>query len=386
MAPKNSNWKKRFPDEVTMEILSWLPVKPLLRFRCVSKTWLYILTIDPHFIKLHLQRLHQVNPNPSLLIMRRRVGPGKTQFDIAEDYRACQKAVHFELPPFPNSSYTVSGICNGLLCMTNFSEEEYSNVYIWNPLTGKHITIPCLPVPDDFISRDLSTVFGFGFCRATNEYKVLRQVCKVEDYADFKFKSHVSVYTLGTGSWRILEGISYHASLMKNSSPFVDGALHWLTATHGHYRFNVIVAFNVKDEVFQEVPQPSEIMKEYDNDQSHVNIGELGGLLSIFSNRFGCVMIWVMNEYGVADSWTKKYIIEQTTIRQSYIVLEPLGVASNGDIIIKINMSQFILYTPQTNSTMRLEKFEFDAYHAYCYKGSLISPQFINGMGCVQES
>ena len=43
------------PEELIVEILSWVPVKPLMRFKCVSKTW-NSLIFHPTFVKLHLQR------------------------------------------------------------------------------------------------------------------------------------------------------------------------------------------------------------------------------------------------------------------------------------------------------------------------------------------
>ncbi|EEF35969.1 hypothetical protein RCOM_1028290 [Ricinus communis] len=42
------------PEDIAIDILLRLPVKPLLRFKCVSKTW-YSLISDPCFIKSHLQ-------------------------------------------------------------------------------------------------------------------------------------------------------------------------------------------------------------------------------------------------------------------------------------------------------------------------------------------
>ncbi|WVZ20900.1 hypothetical protein V8G54_008222 [Vigna mungo] len=42
-------------DELIEEILSWLPTKILMRFKCVSKKW-YFLISNPYFLKLHQER------------------------------------------------------------------------------------------------------------------------------------------------------------------------------------------------------------------------------------------------------------------------------------------------------------------------------------------
>ncbi|XP_071903263.1 putative F-box protein At3g52320 [Coffea arabica] len=41
-----------FPDELMREILLWLPVKSLMRFKCVSKLWLSII-LDPSFARAY---------------------------------------------------------------------------------------------------------------------------------------------------------------------------------------------------------------------------------------------------------------------------------------------------------------------------------------------
>ncbi|KEH16639.1 F-box and associated interaction domain protein [Medicago truncatula] len=43
------------PSDLIMQILSWLPVKFLIRFTSVSKHWKSLI-LDPNFAKLHLQK------------------------------------------------------------------------------------------------------------------------------------------------------------------------------------------------------------------------------------------------------------------------------------------------------------------------------------------
>nr|KYP50792.1 F-box protein At3g49450 family [Cajanus cajan] len=43
------------PEELMVEVFSRVPVRDLIRFKCVSK-WCCSLVVDPKFIKLHYQR------------------------------------------------------------------------------------------------------------------------------------------------------------------------------------------------------------------------------------------------------------------------------------------------------------------------------------------
>ena len=44
------------PDELITEVLSFLDVKSLMRFKCLSKSW-NSLTSDPFFVELHLNKI-----------------------------------------------------------------------------------------------------------------------------------------------------------------------------------------------------------------------------------------------------------------------------------------------------------------------------------------
>ncbi|CAO2841283.1 unnamed protein product [Amaranthus hypochondriacus] len=59
---------KNLPLEITTQILSQLPVKSLLRFKCVSKSWKTIIE-SPEFFKLHSKRALKINYYNSSLIL-----------------------------------------------------------------------------------------------------------------------------------------------------------------------------------------------------------------------------------------------------------------------------------------------------------------------------
>ena len=55
MRSEKKPWSPLLYDELIEEILSRLPVKPLIQFKYVCKGWNSLMS-DPYFIKLHLSK------------------------------------------------------------------------------------------------------------------------------------------------------------------------------------------------------------------------------------------------------------------------------------------------------------------------------------------
>lgn len=64
----------KLPFRIISEILSWLPVESLLRFRCVCKQWCLLLTQDHQFIAKHSDRA-------SPLLLQCMISPGQILYD-----------------------------------------------------------------------------------------------------------------------------------------------------------------------------------------------------------------------------------------------------------------------------------------------------------------
>uniref|UniRef100_A0A2N9I2J9 F-box domain-containing protein n=1 Tax=Fagus sylvatica TaxID=28930 RepID=A0A2N9I2J9_FAGSY len=189
------------PDEVILEILSRLPVKPLLCFRCVSKPWLALID-SPQFIKLHLKQSLKTTTNLSLIL-----GDG---YLYSSDFDSLDTAIELDHPlKTPHYETEIVGSCNGLLCLSNKKED----VALWNPSTRKYRKLPVTTLefaPDgyDFCQY---TVSGFGYDETSDDYKaesdrtnlILAFDLGVEEYRlvprpDFSDKDcHMNVGVLG---------------------------------------------------------------------------------------------------------------------------------------------------------------------------------------------
>ena len=132
--------------ELIVEILSWLPVKSLLPFRCVCKSWMSLIS-DPHFVKLHLHR----SATCADLDHRRLLLEGihihlnlldcKNFYDISWTLRSV-----LDNPPLSMAEHDICYrlkekhmilcSCNGLICLVSDEEWEKSpSVRLWNPAT-----------------------------------------------------------------------------------------------------------------------------------------------------------------------------------------------------------------------------------------------------------
>nr|XP_017240180.1 PREDICTED: F-box protein At5g49610-like [Daucus carota subsp. sativus] len=111
-----------FPQELIFEILSYLPVISLLRFRSVCKSWLSIIS-DQQFIDTHLTNSQK---KPATLVL-------DNAFDnVYVDTR--EESVRLHVPTQRNGRARWMCSCNGIVCLT----EQYGNVmYLWNPWTNQ---------------------------------------------------------------------------------------------------------------------------------------------------------------------------------------------------------------------------------------------------------
>ena len=166
-----------------LQILCRLPVKSLIRFRCVSKIWNSLITTSA-FIDSHLTQSLSLPSNSNKLIVSR--GDFRTKVEyyefIHDDNNDSDSSFHqFQNVEFPLSSYfNLIGSVNGLFCLC-----EKERIILWNPCIRKFITLP---------KTNSAVINGFGFDARTNDYKVVSIAPKPRPL--------VEVYSLKEGAWR----------------------------------------------------------------------------------------------------------------------------------------------------------------------------------------
>lgn len=116
--------------ELITEILLRLPVKSLLQFQCVSKSWLALIS-GQEFIKTHL----------SLSAKNEDYNHHKLMWRSCYNFKVCSirsllcgSVVEASDWEFPCKSFNIVGSVNGLMCLTDGAKE----LILWNPTISKY--------------------------------------------------------------------------------------------------------------------------------------------------------------------------------------------------------------------------------------------------------
>ena len=149
------------PDEIVLEILTRLPVKSLLRFRCVCKSW-YSSIANPNFISTHFNNNH--HDDASLFRSH------SHEVCTLASNRTFETISEFRIPfTFHSSFPKILGSCNGILCFSDYFMSACNDIYLLNPSIRKFKRLP-----DTCLTHLSNVALGFGYDSLNNDYKVVR--------------------------------------------------------------------------------------------------------------------------------------------------------------------------------------------------------------------
>ncbi|XP_059445493.1 F-box protein CPR1-like [Corylus avellana] len=193
-------------------------------------------------------------------------------------------------------------------------DHRFGPLILWNPSIRMSITLPrpCIDVP----ANRGRCVQGFGFDHKSNDYKVVRIV--YEQWLSFSPKAEL--YKLRTGVWEtVWVADDFKYNIYADPQVLVNGAIHWVGnhlrcwPSSGPELEFVVLLFHMCDEEFQVMKFPDRLISSLK--KNYAEIGVYGGLLSLMEYipqqhiDFSCT-IWLMKEYGVAESWTKQFTVD----------------------------------------------------------------------------
>lgn len=290
MANKRTKWVVYLPLDIIFDILSRLPVRSLMRFKCVSKDWLSLIG-DPSFVDAHLQIAKADNgfivetpiPMDRFCRVLKNIVPDRSFVEFQYDRLNSQSGFvnatpisrHFFWDPFfldvkttsrNNRDYfhgmtsligdltCISATCDGLVLLESLS--KYGIFYVCNPATrrwlclGQHIDPP-----------ECFHTWGLAFDPSIRKYKVVRMtsrkhrdVCQIIK-VDKNFNSWTEVLVPKPHRPRsfppLYANSSFHWMIHHRDLPDLEGSLGFNPQSKGY-----ILSMDVAGESFRLILHP----------------------------------------------------------------------------------------------------------------------------------
>ncbi|KAK2426917.1 F-box protein [Trifolium repens] len=402
------------PSHLVVQILLQLPIKSLLICKCVCKMWKTLIS-EPHFTKLHFERspsslmirtndrrrvsrtLYLLDSEPEIFeigsnnhiklapifklplrdaksfrekIMNKPKRPLRAARLVLEKNDKNSQMLNIDFKPYYDK-FGVVNSCNGLLCLC--CPFEGNPLVICNPVTGEFMRLPkAINTPNRL--RLLEPVgFGFGFQPKTNEYKVI-QMWK---------RMNLEINTLGTPSWRNVKVDPQVSNSRLKYPTYLNGVIHWIRF-EGRNRSRSILCLCLESERLQSFPSPPHVFRNHHriSRNERIRMGESRGLLYICdTSSFHDVTMWVMNEYGVGESWTKVYNIDTSISslgrpNKHYGLCWPLKHFEDGaSMLLYHSCNCLIYYEPEKYGckVFRIHGTDSESFQIFPHTPSLIS-------------
>lgn len=300
-------------QDLLVEIFSRLPTKPLIRLKCVCKTWYHLISTV-------------VYPQRSVLGLFYKCLK-KSHFDHPSEYHRCGQFHYIPmlngkgdddanitdapllgfLPSHPNTR--IVDCRNGLLLCSAKNFRSYS-YFICNPVTRQWASIPKQ-------QNDGEAIAALVFISTDSpHYKVI----KFYTTSNFLRKTHLDldIYSSKTGRW-VLSKVSVNPAIvgaLQRHNVFVNGALYLLSTVHQ------VLRFDVKEESCQMIELPTELWIPVVFPCSEC-LGESDGSL-MYAHYDGSIMkIWSLDDTD-ANEWVMTRIVSICAVDD----LTPMPIAS----------------------------------------------------------
>ncbi|XP_057810366.1 F-box/kelch-repeat protein At3g23880-like isoform X2 [Salvia miltiorrhiza] len=322
------------PNEVIIEILTWLPVKSLLKFKCVCRSWRALIS-SQRFIKAHLHN-SKLAPNLAHDMLAFACRPGNFRQCSVNSmlYESVSQVSDLSYPFELVENYRVMGTCNGLLLV----RLNYTEVILWNPSTRTCKKLPHFGV--ELAEDDLLGDFGLGYDKSKDDYKV------------------VGFFDTSSGC-----------------SAFANGKLYYFTKPEYGSDWEIL-SIDLEKEEYEILQMPSNVKLD---DDSCMAVSE-GSLFLLWPHpTFAAADVWMLDGCSVGiKNWTKVVSIPcryDNGVMYTHFT-QLLYVLKNGLVMFR-NGRTFVVYDAKDGSFRypRIRDMgECRSFGVHTYVESLVSP------------
>ncbi|KAF8036272.1 hypothetical protein BT93_C2097 [Corymbia citriodora subsp. variegata] len=276
------------PIHVISDIHVRLPVKTLLRFKCVSKPWRSMIS-DPSFVDAFLARSLARPAAASIVSISDLSGPDPLPYEF---YRLDHQTGLSTPVPLPNMPSEVTGDISegvhGFVCL-----DDGDLTRVCNPSTREVAVLP--PTGPDFpadLCGEIDSFAALGYDPASKRYKVL----KTWILLDHAVPAH-KVLTLGTNSWRTVDDCPIEFPW--DDCVSAEGAIHILT--HDLREENMVMTFDVASEKFRMLlPPEGARLGEIELKLFREHLALLECRRGLWND--GTITMYVLDDYG-SQAW-----------------------------------------------------------------------------------
>ncbi|KAK2986269.1 hypothetical protein RJ640_021838 [Escallonia rubra] len=286
-----------------------LPVKSLLRCKSLCKSW-YTWITKPSFISAHFNYNAALKKSHCILVKRilpEHIQPTESVLSFLSDEISGDDHIpptEIIIPHF-NDFLQMVGPCNGIVCLT-----DHRDIILCNPSIRdlKVLPAPSFNYPHGLLSTTLGV--GFGFDPHSSEYKVIRIAELYKDESGgYRFHSvKVEIYDLTTEFWREIDAVVPCVWPFPCSELLFNGHFHWW-ANYEDHDGESILSFHISTEVFEQIRLPDACAFPNGSERAFLVLNESIALFLLNTLEQTSFDIWLMTEYGVAESWTKYFTI-----------------------------------------------------------------------------
>ncbi|CAN6830781.1 unnamed protein product, partial [Brassica oleracea] len=304
--------------DILEELFIRLPLKPILKFKTVSKQWRTILESE-----MFVARSMNVKQNRKILDAHNCSCGYKPSLLLESQFKGDEEIIYMH---FDATRLMLS--CNGLLC---FPEPDC--ITVLNPSTGQNLRFPSGQEPVSSLFRNGNLIFwsdmvmGFGRDRVTGSYKV------VKVFVESMF-GDCDVLDVESGEWKKLRRPHYVTRLGRQSV--------WLLHIGSGYH---ILALDIHKEKFHRVSALDTLVTR---ETKIVNLENRLTIAKITVYGVECILeICSMN--AEEEIWSNTYAINLAGVPEfKWSMFTPLVVSNQGNLVLYNDRKSLFKYYPQT--------------------------------------
>ncbi|XP_015064430.1 F-box/kelch-repeat protein At3g23880-like [Solanum pennellii] len=347
-----------FPREIISNILSRLPVKTLLRFRCVCKPWRNLIS-KPNFIDTHLHRSSSLKPTFSpILIHTLHV---KYTDHVLSLVDSPESSVTELDNPFPFFYYNmvVVGSCSGIVCLCKPPWGDL--ITLWNPVMRKFRTVQ-LSKKKPLLGVHAGVSIGLAYDSQENDFIILSLFCF---RAESRVPVEVEMCSMKSFCWKEVKNEVGFRVIRPCCNVIIKGVPYWTALLEDKYGLrDVLVYFDVDKKEFDKLPMPGITVG---TQWQLVNLQDTVGMLIWAKTDKYNIDVWVMDD---EDGWSKK-----CTVGLVFGFDRLIGCLRNGDILAEDENGVLLLFDMVTSSVkakLRIDNAKRGSSVIFNYSESLV--------------